>query len=151
MEESPLIETFLCLHGCRNGAIIELGFLRAWFWRPASCSEAEVILSWIIFPQQFAPYLLISSSIMGGNLCISVDRSRSFLVGLFWAECFFLGSSRLEPCLNLEERCLSEIDLGRVDVSRLGAWLDRVIWQDSWSWSYISMDDKTRLSGTWPC
>lgn len=48
MEESPLVEIFhFYLEKGREE--FEPGFIQAGIWRSASCSEAEVISSWIIF------------------------------------------------------------------------------------------------------
>ncbi|KAF3565747.1 hypothetical protein DY000_02016268 [Brassica cretica] len=41
--------------------------------------------AWIIFPNQFAPYFLITSSNKGNNLCTQVNRSCSFSAGFPWA------------------------------------------------------------------
>ena len=48
--------------------------------------EASVLPeAWMIFPNQFAPYFLISSSNSGNNLCTQVNRSCSFSAGFPWA------------------------------------------------------------------
>ncbi|KAF2605786.1 hypothetical protein F2Q68_00044288 [Brassica cretica] len=53
--------------------------------RPVSCLGSGGIQYLSIFPQQFAPYFLISSSNSGNNLCTQVNRSCSFSMGFPWA------------------------------------------------------------------
>ena len=79
-----------------------------------------------IFPQQFAPYFSISSSISGNNLCTQVNRGCSFSAGIPRAGqrstnlClgFFIGYS---PTLDPSERRLFCRELSLGDVS-LGSW-----------------------------